>query len=575
MLPIARALLGPVVIVMAVLALRIHGTFQEPLSGRVLPPAGPDAIVVASGDALHGPLLGENAALAEVYSQGSDGAVSSMLSLAPDAGPLFLTRWLVASIVVALLLPLALQPRRAMALARAFLDAREPAINLAVFRVVVFGLPCLLRLTSPEFFLQSYLYLPAELTQVRFTWLPDPRWVGEDLCLALQQVYLACSALAAVGLFTRFTAPAATLLAIYVLGIPALLHGGLLNHLVWFAGLLSVSRCADTLSLDARLGLAGPDLGPGPVYGTPLRLAGLLMASIFMMPGFWKLWLCGMEWGTVENLRNHMYFYWQMMNKVPVVRVDLWPWLFASSALVVPFLQLCDVALALTSPLRVTGAFALCGLLTGITAYIIPLFWNLIVCLTVEADWSWLGRIFARGRADVTEPAPQSVPRAPIWMAGALLFGNLWCGVAFAQRTWLCTMYPSFGNLAAPARTQLVVERQDGDPAGERLFVPYERRFNSARWAMFLRQLAAMPEAKRNRALHETVASLLAPRSGSMRPAGRPEARLTTGFEPRAGSRLNVLLELVWVAPERRLWPPLRRLPLGTVSSDVVPAAVR
>lgn len=555
--PRLRAALGPLILVLTIVAVRVQMMAPPPDSSPLLPPAGPDALFAPSSDTLYGVLRRESLteptptprprAGAE-YRQGADYEQATFPTVRPDVAQKFLSRWLLMTLAVALALVIAAHPRRALEWLRDAIAQPEPAINLAVFRALVFALPWGLWFSTPSLFLDTYLYAPVEIQNFSYGWLPDPKVLGTDTCLALTRLFLGACALASLGLLTRATTVLATLLGLYVLGIPSLFHGGLVCHLVWFFALLSVSRCADTFSLDACLRRAGPDQGCGVVYGAPLRLAGLLLGSIVLMPGFWKVWMSGVQWGTAENLSSWMYYYWHIEHKVPLLRLDLVPWVCGLCALGVLAIQLAEVGFLLIERLRVVGALLMASILAAITVYMVACFWNLLACVTLVADWSWLTR---RPAAPPDSSAP--LPRAPVIVTTVILAANLWCGLTFSQRTWPFSMYPSFANLLPPVKVQVTLVPREGARAGWRLPLASGRFFNSARWEVYVRELDRMSLDERRHTLERLV---LMARGGSLSVLQAPP-----------GSRLDCMVELIWTAPERRAWPPLQSYRLGDMSS--------
>ncbi len=145
-----------------------------------------------------------------------------------------------------------------------------------------------------------------------------------------------------LGLGSRFCAFSAACLAYYVLGFQQSFgkvdH---FHHLIWFALLLSVSRCGDALSIDAlfnrrQSSWSSRFWGPPPsvVYGLPLRFVWLLFGVIYFFPGFWKFWKCGYAWGLAENLQLHLFDKWTFLGDWrPALRFDQYPLLLTLGGL--------------------------------------------------------------------------------------------------------------------------------------------------------------------------------------------------------------------------------------------------
>jgi predicted DCC family thiol-disulfide oxidoreductase YuxK len=137
-----------------------------------------------------------------------------------------------------------------------------------------------------------------------------------------------------LGIFSRFSIPAAALLFYYLGGIPQLF--GKVDHyhnLLWFNTILAFSPCADYLSIDAILkacrradtGVVTPPQ-PSRAYGLPIRLIWLLMGIAYFGPGFWKIWNNGVAWICGDNLKLHMYYKWMDFDGwMPAFRLDQYP----------------------------------------------------------------------------------------------------------------------------------------------------------------------------------------------------------------------------------------------------------
>ncbi|TWT46928.1 DCC1-like thiol-disulfide oxidoreductase family protein [Botrimarina hoheduenensis] len=207
--------------------------------------------------------------------------------------------------------------RRARRRVKRFLFASAAPLNLAVLRIAAFGMLLYLLRTEP---IMTYAAWPPEM----YEWpliaglfknvLPvTPAVVGPTLAVAT--VTTTC---ALVGFLTRLTAPVSVLLGWYLIGVPQL--SGKVNHLhhVMLIGLVvALARCADTLSIDslwravrrADTGIVAPPRR-AVRYGLPIRVAMLVLATVYFFPGFWKLATNGPKWVFSNNLENHMLQKW-------------------------------------------------------------------------------------------------------------------------------------------------------------------------------------------------------------------------------------------------------------------------
>lgn len=198
-----------------------------------------------------------------------------------------------------------------------YLLASSAPLNLAVLRVAAFGMLLYLLRTEKILYYAAWpreMYDWPAVAGLYYKFLPiTPEVVGPLLTVAL-----VTTCLTMVGLFTRVSAIVSVLLAVYLIGVPQL--SGKVNHLhhvVLICAVLACSRCGDALSLDAvwralrraDQGIVAPPRR-GVRYGLPIRVAMLVLATVYFFPGFWKIASNGPQWVFSDNLTNHMYQKW-------------------------------------------------------------------------------------------------------------------------------------------------------------------------------------------------------------------------------------------------------------------------
>jgi len=276
------------------------------------------------------------------------------------------------------------------------LRATASPINLAVLRVVIFGL---LWFEVERVNAVFYSALPAELLMppVGLNWFPhtlpvDPR-TTEWVLLVARTTCLA----AILGFLTRLAGPMAVLASAWIIAVPQLY--GKVNHdhhVLWFAALLAVGPCADVLAVDGvAAALRRADRGdvraptPSRAYALPILFIWILLGAVYFFPGFWKAWTTGFTWISPENLRHHMYLKWQEFDGgwTPTLRIDGMPVLLALGAFCTVAFELSFIALVLSSRLR---AFAALGGLCFHNAcgYFLRIpFWSLQVSYAALVDW--------------------------------------------------------------------------------------------------------------------------------------------------------------------------------------------
>jgi hypothetical protein len=84
------------------------------------------------------------------------------------------------------------------------------------------------------------------------------------------------------------------------------------GQLLWFENLVVLhvllvgfSRAADTLAVDAR---DTPATSKSTAYGWPVRMAAVVTVLTYVLAGFAKLRIGGVEWMTGDTLRNHVAY---------------------------------------------------------------------------------------------------------------------------------------------------------------------------------------------------------------------------------------------------------------------------
>lgn len=285
-------------------------------------------------------------------------------------------------------------------------------INLAIFRIFLFG--TIFGEVNHNFskivwlseFPKELLVLPLG-SRWLFSHIPINAALAQTTCWLL----IICSFTAMIGLFTRTSAWLTVILSFYVLGIPQFFgkvdH---YHHLLWFAAILALSRCADVLSLNAVFmawkradhGQIEPP-GISRVYALPLRFVWLLFGIIYFFPGFHKLWQSGFDWAFTDNLKYQIFSKWLEWYEVdgwnPLLRLDGYPALSSLAAIGSICFELAFIFLIFLPATRYIAAFG--GLLLhnmiGLVMHI--RFLLLQTCYVAFFDWHtifhWIGhRLF-------------------------------------------------------------------------------------------------------------------------------------------------------------------------------------
>ena len=140
-----------------------------------------------------------------------------------------------------------------------------------------------------------------------------PEMPGHDLTVALQVAGVAAALLAAAGLWTRASLPAAFACALVLNGM--LNATGKIVHNDVLLLLCMVPLVAAPRAATAAWALRPPwrrdhrrrAPGAGEAYGWPVRTAMVVVALAYFFVGFQKLRFSGLDWITSDNLRWVLY----------------------------------------------------------------------------------------------------------------------------------------------------------------------------------------------------------------------------------------------------------------------------
>lgn len=354
---------------------------------------------------------------------------------------------------------------------RRFFGADGPAINLAIFRLAVFGwllhvilhyhrsfaalvsVPVELRVAPPGYGL-LLAHIPIDLPHV----------------IVIRRVAIVFASLAFVGLFTRTSAFITSCCALYLLGIEEL-FGKIYHqyqHLVWFALLLAASPSGDALSIDAvwtrwRCAARGESTATASAvgYALPLRFVWLLLGVIYFFPGLAKL-RAGPEWILSDHLTYLMYWYWSKKHFVPWLRIDHYPVLCHAAALATIVFEISFIVCVFSRrlrPLLVAGGIVFHWMTAK---YLGLVFWSLGVCYAALVDWDALIRRLGVTRAN-SASVHRGPPRAVMVVGGGLVIANIFCGV-FNIDSWPFCVYPEFADIVRnPTRRSLEVATRGAD----------------------------------------------------------------------------------------------------------------
>ena len=290
---------------------------------------------------------------------------------------------------------------------RNFFMPIEHPVNLAVFRIVFFGFfAWWLDLDKIVWFSQ----LPRELqvAPIGFGWfLHNARAFDPLVVTILGGILRTACVTAVIGFFARSSAFVVAALGLFLCGIPQS-YGKIdfYHFMVWFAFLLSLSRCADVLSIDALIqarkradNRATAPPPPSVDYGLPVRLIWTLMGVNYFFGGLWKAIDGRWNWIFSDNLRYHIYTRWYAMQKIPRFAhflINGQTWFFQVGALVTILFELSFIVLVLFPRTRMFAAALGLFFHNILGAFMANIFLHLQVCYVSFLNWhrifGWVGR---------------------------------------------------------------------------------------------------------------------------------------------------------------------------------------
>jgi len=265
-------------------------------------------------------------------------------------------------------------------------------------------------------------------------WLPLPLFtllhlkpLAPDVLAVLQVVWRAALLLSAVGLFTRASMVVASLLGVYLLGLPH--NFGQTYHfdavLVIAMCILACSQAADACSIDVLL-RDHPAPRRSGEYAWPIRAIWVAVSLVFFAAGLAKLRYGGLAWITSGNmsilLTRALY---HVSDADPLTSAGLWiaahHWLASAVAAAAVTTEVSFPAALISRRARMVLVPAAIAMLVAIRLLmgptfggflIVNVFWVPWCALVVRAEtWGIVRRRAATKPAAVdsqSAPAPQS-----------------------------------------------------------------------------------------------------------------------------------------------------------------------
>jgi hypothetical protein len=320
--------------------------------------------------------------------------------------------------------------------------APEHPVTLALLRVAV----CALVLLSPEVrnapaaaaFPEALRVAPEGLG-----WFVAHVPIGPGIA-RIAQLGLALGAVAGLaGYRSRLALGMVAFFGFYLFGL-AQLQGAVVHdmHLVWFAAILAVSPCGDTLSL-----FQTAKKERAVAYAWPLVMVRALFATIYFFPGLWKLRESGLAWALSDNLRNQMYAKWfEYAAAPPFIRIDEHPLLLRGSALGVLAFEIGFPLLMLSRRTRIVAAIGGIAFHLAGYAFLRISFPSLWLCYVALVDWGPLAdrldRAGTTAASSLTASASAAGEAWPRLVGGVILAAAVVQGFRGEMFAWPFACYP-------------------------------------------------------------------------------------------------------------------------------------
>ncbi len=332
-------------------------------------------------------------------------------------------------------------PGYVIASVRKFFTTPGSPFDLAVLRIVVVAL-LLHRIKSMDVI--SFTRLPASMIHPPpwLGWVYDAGLLDSHVAIDVKWGFRVAALFSLCGCYTRISTAITALTALYLFALPH--FDGKVDHqehvLIWFIGLLAVSRCGDALSVDAwRSGQPRP--ADSILYALPLRFCWLLLGLVYFFPGFWKFWNCGLDWAFSSHLQLTLYRNWAIKPTFTPLRVDRYPWLLMIGGLGTLVFELGFVGCLFSARAR-SGLIALGQLFHLGVRLVLGIPFAMLQCSYVcLVPWSRLLNI-APGTREIT-PSRSSL-LATVSLGTVLVLGNLTAGILHEKEGYPLSCFPTF-----------------------------------------------------------------------------------------------------------------------------------
>lgn len=261
------------------------------------------------------------------------------------------------------------------------------------------------------------------------------------ICVVLGMV--ACG-FVVLGYKTRFFLLVNALCIFYVIATPNFL--GRFAHqqiIIWVSWLFTLSRCYDVLSIDAVR--SRWKVYKNSAYTFPVRLVWIQFGVIYLWSGFYKLWDGGFDWALGNSMVNQVQLEWmQHYDKVPSIRIDMFPLLLKLGGLLVIVFELAYIFFVLSPKLRWLSAVG------GIFMHnVIGYFMYISFAGFLQAFYTfYIDFTFLLKKKNEQASVKYSFAKWPLYMSVGLVAVNFLFGM-FNIHSYPFSAYPTYSALVS------------------------------------------------------------------------------------------------------------------------------
>ncbi len=210
--------------------------------------------------------------------------------------------------------------------------------------------------------------------------------------------------------------------------------------LIWISWFLTFSKCYDAISIDSYL--SKKEHKKSIAYSFPVRFIWLQFGIIYFWAGFYKLWDAGFDWALNKTMINQIQLEWlQNYDRVPMIRIDNFPWLLNLSGLGVILFELSFLFILFTKYGRwIVGiGGVIMHELIGYFMYI-SFFINFVIFYVFFIDFNVF---FKKREAKIKKAANEKISKWALYSGFFILSMNFLAGM-FNVDTYPFSAYPKY-----------------------------------------------------------------------------------------------------------------------------------